>query len=80
MFFAIDTSTPASVDILLTLAVAGLPFGWRWASKIITATSLKGIGIKLLISVLLGFIAIFVVVIKDIIVFIHERCATVCTN
>ena len=38
-----------------------IPFGWRWATKLITAVSLKGLGYKLLISLCLGFIAIFVV-------------------
>ena len=40
---------------------ACIPFGWRWSSKIITACSLKGVGIKLLISLALGVVAIFVV-------------------
>ena len=34
----------------LWLAITGIPFGWRWASSIITAVSLKGIGLKLLFS------------------------------
>lgn len=50
---------------------AGVPFGWRWASKIITAVSLAGIGIKFVFSLLLGWLAIFVVIIGDII-----RCFT----
>ena len=46
---------------------AGLPFGWRWSSKVITATSLKGVGLKLSLSVLIGFFAIFIVLISDVI-------------
>ena len=44
-----------------------IPFGWRWANKMITAVSLRGLGYKLLISLCLGFIAIFVVFGADII-------------
>ena len=51
----------------LWLAITGIPFGWRWASKLITAVSMKGLGQKIVISALLGCVAIFVVVIKDII-------------
>ena len=47
--------------------VACIPFGWRWASKIITAVSLYGIGLKLLISVIVGMFAIFVVLGVDVI-------------
>lgn len=53
--------------VFFWLAFTGLPFGWRWASKIITAVSLYGIGLKAVISVFLGFVAIFVVVIADVI-------------
>ena len=53
--------------IWLWLFITGIPFGWKWASNIITAVSFKGVQIKLLFSVFLGAIAIFVVFIKDII-------------
>lgn len=46
---------------------AGIPFGWRWASKIMTAVTVKGVFIKLGISVVLGWFAIFVVILGDII-------------
>jgi hypothetical protein len=62
-----DTSIAFGLQVFLTLAIGGLPFGWRWASKIITATSLKGIAIKALISALLGSVAIFFVLASDII-------------
>ena len=48
------------------MAFAGVPFGWRWASSFITAVSLKGIGIKLIIAVFLGIFAIFIVIGGDI--------------
>lgn len=49
----------------IAMMFAGVPFGWRLASKIITATSIQGVGIKLLISVFLGWIAIFVTMVVD---------------
>lgn len=55
----------------LAIFFAGIPFGWRWSSKIITAASLKGIGIKLVISLILGWLAIFIVLGGDVI-----RCVT----
>lgn len=49
------------------LAIAGIPFGFRWAGKMFTAVSIKGFLLKLLVAVLLGWLAIFVVIISDII-------------
>lgn len=69
-FFS-DASMAQSLQIFLTLAVAGLPCGWRLASHIITATSLKGILIKAVISGIIGSVAIFFVLIGDVI-----RCFT----
>lgn len=70
MFFT-DDSMARSLQTFLTLAVAGLPCGWHLASKIITATSLKGILIKAVISGVIGSVAIFFVLIGDVI-----RCFT----
>jgi len=53
--------------LVLASFVACIPFGWRWASNIITAVSLYGIGLKLMISVLLGMFAIFIVLGGDVI-------------
>nr|MBQ8244021.1 hypothetical protein [Oscillospiraceae bacterium] len=53
--------------VVIGLAIAGIPFGYRWASKMFTAVSIKGFFIKLLIGLLLGWLAIFVVIIGDII-------------
>ena len=55
---------------LMSSYCAGIPFGWRWASKIITAVSLYGVGIKLLISLVLGMFAIVIVLGGDVIRFI----------
>lgn len=49
------------------LFVPGIPFGWRWASKLITAVSLHGIGAKLGISMILGWFALPIVLISDVV-------------
>lgn len=46
---------------------ACLPFGWRWASHIITAVSLYGIGIKAVLSVVLGMFAVPVCLLMDLV-------------
>ena len=61
--FAMDNSAAMAVAFY----AACIPFGWRWASKIITAVSLYGIGLKLLISLLLGMFAIFIVLGVDVV-------------
>ena len=78
IFYGIGTLILAEFDfgntantLFAPLFIAGIPFGWRWASKLITAVSVKGIGIKLSIAFFLGWFAIYVVLIGDII-----RCIT----
>ncbi len=60
-----DTSVPLA--ILGGFMCAGIPFGWRWSSNIFTAISLYTIAIKLILSLFLGWIALPVTIIKDII-------------
>lgn len=62
-----------TVLIVLTFLFGGVPFGWRWASHIITAVSFMGIVIKFMIALFLGFIAAPVEIIKDIIVVVKEK-------
>lgn len=52
---------------LVAIACAGIPFGWRWLSKIITAISFTGIVIKFIGSIVLGWLAIFIILIMDIV-------------
>lgn len=66
-FILADYVGPGINAVCLSFFFAGIPFGWRWSSKIITAVSLKGIGLKLLISFFLGWIAIWIVLISDVI-------------
>ncbi len=63
----IEAQGSMSNIICTAMFFGGIPFGWRWASKIITAISLQGIALKLLISFFLGWLAVWVVVGKDII-------------
>lgn len=44
-----------------------LPFGWRWASRIITAVSLYGVGIKAVLSVVLGIFAAPICLLVDLV-------------
>jgi len=62
-----DAGMGAGAKLFFWLAITGIPFGWKWASKIFTAITLKGIAFKVVFSALLGCIAIFVVLIGDII-------------
>ena len=52
---------------IVSVFLAGVPFGWRWMSKIFVALSFATFMIKLILSMVLGWLAIFVVLIKDII-------------
>ncbi|MBR2715126.1 MAG: hypothetical protein IKB73_02835 [Ruminococcus sp.] len=55
------------VGFIVSIFLAGVPFGWRWMSKIFVALSFTTIMIKLILSMVLGWLAIFVVLIKDVI-------------
>lgn len=68
-----DASMGAGAKIFTWLFITGIPFGWRWASKIFTAITLKGIAIKVVFSAFLGCIAIFVVLIGDVTRFLVAR-------
>lgn len=70
----VDGTLSPGMEMFFCVAVAGIPFGWRWASKIITAVSFKGIGMKLLIAACLGCVAVFVVVVVDLICAVSYLC------
>lgn len=55
--------------IILGFMCAGIPFGWRWLSNIFTAISFYTIAIKFLLAIFLGWIALPVVIIKDVIAY-----------
>lgn len=53
--------------IFIGIFLSGIPFGWRWLSKVITAIGLVAIIAKFLGSILLGWVALPIVIVKDII-------------
>lgn len=65
--------TGVVLGILTGFMCAGIPFGWRWTSKIFTAISLYTIAIKALLSIFLGWIALPVIIIKDIIALVKAQ-------
>lgn len=49
--------------------IAGIPFGWRWLSNVFIAVSIFTIALKGVAALFLGWIALPVVLIKDIIAY-----------
>ena len=60
-------ATDFDIFLVLAFVFGGIPFGWRWSSKLFTAVSFNAFLIKVLISVVLGWLAIWIVLIGDII-------------
>ena len=54
-------------DIFAGFVCAGIPFGWKWASKLFVAISLHTFIFKVILSILLGWIALPVAIITDVI-------------
>lgn len=59
--------------VVLVLVFGGIPFGWRWLSKVVTAIGLWGILIKFIGAFLLGWVALPVVIVKDIIAYVRAE-------
>lgn len=57
-------------QIAIALFASGIPFGWRWASNIMTAVSVQGVLIKLGFSLLLGWLALMIALVGDVIAFL----------
>ena len=53
--------------IVIGFFLSGIPFGWRWLSKVITAIGLLAIIAKFFGAILLGWVALPIVIVKDII-------------
>lgn len=49
------------------LFLGGVYFGWKWANNVVTAISFIGIVMKVMLAVILGWIAFPVALIKDIV-------------
>lgn len=69
----VSMDNPLGFAIPMGLFFAGLPFGWRWASKIFTATSLIAILIKFILAMVLGWIALPITIIIDIIHYVKAE-------
>lgn len=52
---------------------AGVPFGWRWLSNIITAIGIIGVLIKFFGALILGWLALPVTIVKDIIAYVNAN-------
>ncbi len=63
-------NTGVGMGIFAGFFCAGVPFGWRWMSKVFTAISLYTIAIKAVLSIFLGWIALPIIIIKDIVAFV----------
>ena len=55
------------VGIVCGFYCAGLPFGWKWISKVVTAIGWLAILIKIFVAIALGLIAFPVTIIIDIV-------------
>lgn len=53
--------------IVISFLLAGIPFGWRWLSKVFTALGFLAIVAKLFGAILLGWLALPIILTKDII-------------
>lgn len=54
--------------VLAGVFFSGIPFGWRWLSKVFISLGWFMVLVKLTLSIILGWIALPVVLIKDIVV------------
>ena len=56
-----------AMGLLVGFLLSGIPFGWRWLSNVFVAIGFLTILAKLFGSILLGWIALPIVLIKDIV-------------
>ncbi|MBR6676567.1 MAG: hypothetical protein IKL24_04465 [Clostridia bacterium] len=59
-------SSGVILGILAGLMCAGVPFAWKWLSGIFISLSIYTLVIKLVLSIFLGWIALPIVIVKDI--------------
>ncbi len=53
--------------------LAGIPFGWRFVSNIFTAISIYAVILKFLLALVLGWVALPIVIIKDVVAFVAAK-------
>lgn len=73
LLFIALSDTGVALGILMGFLCAGIPFGWRWLSKVFTAISLYTIAMKAILSVFLGWIALPIIIIKDIVALVKAE-------
>lgn len=61
------------MGIVMGFMCAGVPFAWKWLSAVFTALSIYTIAIKALLSVFLGWIALPVIIIKDVLALVRAE-------
>ena len=59
--------TGVIMGIIMGILCAGVPFAWKWLSNIFVAFSITSIAIKAMLSVVLGWIAFPITIIKDVV-------------
>lgn len=74
MLLLVGTNMDANTTAMLAFFAAGIPFGWRWASHILTAVSIQGVLIKLAFSVCLGWLALGLALAGDVFGCIRALC------
>lgn len=65
MYESIGAGPVVVTFIAFTFILGGIVTGWIWADKLIIATGLKGLVFKLILSLILGWIALPVRIVKD---------------
>ena len=70
IFFASTMDESFAISAIPGFFLSGIPFGWRWLSKIFISLSLPMVFIKAILSLVLGFIALPITIIKDIMTFV----------
>ena len=75
VIFSISNQDPDLFNIVFTgLLFAGVPFGWRFLSKFISSWSVAGFLFKLIVATIIGWIALPITLIKDVVVLIISIC------
>ena len=70
---AVGIGEDIDMAILFSIFFCGIPFGWRWLSKLFISLGLVTVLIKFMLSVFVGWIALPVVFIKDIITYVKAE-------
>lgn len=70
--FGALAETGVILGIIAGFMCAGVPFAWKWLSNIFISFSIYTLAIKLLLSIFLGWIALPIIIIKDVVGVVRE--------